>query len=311
MMNSIDIFLEADHIENKGATMEICVPRESGFCPGVKRADQKIRDLAEHHQDKKIYILGALINNQNYLTKLSEQNIMTVGRIEDIPQGEWAVIRSHGLAKSLQQKLMERGPVLDLTCPKVKAVQGEIEKWASKAYFLVLNGKNGHPETLGLLSYNQNHILITPDSDDQNLYHHLEEIAASKKHKGLFFTSQTTGHSPTFNRLTGFADQIGTHHNTQVYHSICPVIAQKEKSALILQQDCELSLVIGDRSSSNASRLFQRLSQEQKNCYFVTDIEDLKKQAIDFSSVSKAMVVSSASTPLYIEKEIINYLENL
>jgi cation:H+ antiporter len=51
--------------------MEVILAKNAGFCPGVKRADLKIRELIENRtKDEHIFTLGKLIHNDSYVSEL-------------------------------------------------------------------------------------------------------------------------------------------------------------------------------------------------------------------------------------------------
>ena len=291
--------------------MKILSPSLSGFCPGVNRADKKIMELVQSQPKETIYILGSLINNDIYIKYLKKQNIITVNKPEEIPDKQWAVIRTHGIAKQIQSDLQKRCKLLDLTCPKVKKIHKQISLWSELGYFMILNGEDNHPETIGNQSYGGEQLLVSKNFDSELVYKQIENLSLSKKYEGLFFTSQSTGHHDTFSRLCDFAKDLKSKgRNVEIYDSICPVILKKEEDSELLQKRCSKTIVIGDKKSSNANRLYNRLSKNNDNCYFIENLEALKDKHIKFKSDDIVLVVSSASTPNFTEKNIIDFLKS-
>ena len=93
------------------------------------------------------------------------------------------------------------------------------------------------------------------------------------------------------------------------FDSICPITTNKEKEALEIQKKVDITVVIGDPLSSNANKLYSILLSANPSTYFVQDLDHLIELGLPLHSFSTAQVVSSASTPEFVEGEIISYLQ--
>ena len=292
--------------------MIVIIPTLSGFCPGVKIAERKVFETKRLIPDEPLYVNGFLINNKRYIEYLEKNGIHTIDSVETIREHATVFIRTHGVDRMEETVLRAKYDVVDLTCSKVKNVQHEISRNAALGCCTVIVGAKNHPETKGLISYTENRFFIIENTDD---LHALTDNAIAAgfgaPNRNIFLCSQTTGSRELFEEVRQrFSAVLGedTPTRLRVLDSICPVTESKEKESLKLQQEAEISFVIGDKLSSNAKKLFRVLCAAKKNVFFIEDLRELQSLEIPLADYHKALVVSSASTPDFIEREIVAYL---
>ena len=64
--------------------MKIILSKNAGFCPGVKRADAKVRELIESKKENDlIFTLGPLIHNRIYVSSLEDRGVKSIKISED------------------------------------------------------------------------------------------------------------------------------------------------------------------------------------------------------------------------------------
>lgn len=286
--------------------MKVVVPKHSGFCPGVKNAEQVIFREKEKRNRQSICVLGYMINNHNYIDYLYRNDIRTVDSLDEVKSDSIVAIRTHGCDRYLEKKIRNRFEVLDLTCRNVKRVQLTIQEHSEAGFFILITGKKIHPEIQGLVSYARGHFVIEQEQDLDEFIRQYTEGPDK-----IFIVSQTTGRQELFDTTIREIKRVfGNTHEIEFYNSICPVTARKEREALGLQRQVEITLVIGDRLSSNANKLYSILSENGGRTYFFQDLGEIRESGVDWTGFKTAQVVSSASTPHFIEDEIINFLSS-
>ena len=65
----------------------------SGFCGGVIRAITRAEDFLS--REGRLYSLGAIVHNDAELGRLQQQGLVTVGSLEEVPEGGTVLIRAH------------------------------------------------------------------------------------------------------------------------------------------------------------------------------------------------------------------------
>ncbi|MBN1525427.1 MAG: 4-hydroxy-3-methylbut-2-enyl diphosphate reductase [Spirochaetales bacterium] len=292
--------------------MNVIVPQLSGFCPGVKNAEKKIFEIKALYPDEPVYIYGYVINNRKYIEYLENQNVHTVEDITKLPLNAIVVIRTHGINQHEEILLRKEHRVIDLTCSKVKRVQRQIQQYSQQNYFIVLTGKKDHPETKGLVSYAQNYMVIENTEDLSEFLLSGESIIDKSRSHNIFVISQTTGSRELFSKaISEIRKRWDTRYDIKTADSICPVTDKKEREALALQKEAEISFVVGDKLSSNAKKLFRILSNGTTETYFIEDTASLQALGLPLSRYRNALVVSSASTPVFVEKNVCDYLASI
>ena len=294
--------------------MKVFIPPHSSFCPGIKSANSRIFEWQEKRPSKDIYILGHMIHNRRYCDYLKARGIQTVENTGQIPPGSLAVIRTHGIDRRIEAALRDRFEVLDLTCTKVKRLQRLIRKYSMSGYFTIIVGKKTHPEIISLVSYAERYYVVENETDltiflnNASLFLDTDET----NYKNIFTLSQTTGNRSLFEKtIQALKDTFKSGFNVQFLDSFCSNTSLREKESLAIQKEVDVTLVIGDALSSNAKKLYEILKNNNKSTFFIQDLDDLIEMNLPLSRYGGAQVVSSSSTPPFIEKEIADYLENL
>ncbi len=283
--------------------MLVLVPKTSGFCPGVKRAEDGVFKLRE--ESDKVNIYGALIHNQDYTRMLQTHNINSVF-VDQLSKGDTLVIRTHGIPKDEESRLKKEFILKDMTCPIVKRVQKQIEKESLQNAYVIISGKKDHAEVLGLVSYAKNYLVIENQKDLDNF---LKNISIPKDCKKIFVLSQTTHSREFFEILCRQIQSTIKDIPITIKDTICPITENKEQESLLLQKEVDFTVVIGDLNSSNSKKLYTVLKNDMT--IFTQNLSHLQSLELDWEGVQTVLVVSSTSTPLFIEKEIVEYLESI
>ena len=291
--------------------MKVITARYSGFCPGVMQAEKKIFKARQENPAEPIFILGYLIHNHTYIDYLTRNSVTTVSSAADVPEGSRVVVRTHGLQRQVEEDLRTKYRVLDLTCPKVKKIQLLIKDYAEKGYFVIITGKKDHPEVQGLVSYAESSGVIETEEDIRRFTESLE-LSAPRK---IFVVSQTTGDPRLFAQTVRRVGEEAASRGVELasFNSICSITAMREGAALKLQKKVDVTFVIGDRISSNATKLYKVLAARSPAVFFVNSREDAEAVTARERDPSwkTAQIVSSSSTPAFLEKEISDYLEGI
>ncbi|MGL5253935.1 MAG: 4-hydroxy-3-methylbut-2-enyl diphosphate reductase [Brevinema sp.] len=284
--------------------MKVLIPKSSGFCPGVKRAEEGV--LALRKQMSLVHVHGPLIHNQSYIEHLATQNITTIP-VDQLPAGSTLVIRTHGIPKDEEERLAKNFILKDMTCPIVKRVQKKVEKASQEGAFVMISGKNSHAEVIGLKSYARwCKVIETTDE----LAEFLANPCIPKEATKIFVLSQTT-HSHAFFR--NLCKELHRHFDGSLLieeaDTVCPVTENKEKESLELQKQADATVVIGDPHSSNSKKLFNILKEANEKTFFIRTAQDIPSLPLD--DVQTIMLVSSTSTPRFIEDAVHKALEAL
>jgi len=129
--------------------MKVEVAKSAGFCFGVKRAVDIVREQIDKHGDLPIYTYGPIIHNEEVVKDFESQGVGIIEEGKDLSNYEpgIVIIRSHGVARCIQKQLEEAGfIVVDATCPFVKKIHKIVDEESKSGATIVIIGNDGHPE---------------------------------------------------------------------------------------------------------------------------------------------------------------------
>ena len=115
--------------------MKFWLPKEIGFCSGVKAAVDKALNVTGQ-----AYCLGEIVHNEHVVRQLAEHGVITVNSVAEVPDGATMIIRAHGEPPETYQEAARRNiNVVDATCPSVKAIQKKEAKYHAAGYTIAVS----------------------------------------------------------------------------------------------------------------------------------------------------------------------------
>jgi 4-hydroxy-3-methylbut-2-enyl diphosphate reductase len=150
--------------------MVIEIDKRSGFCFGVQNA-VKISEVALL-KGEKIYSLGSIVHNDKEVERLSSLGLTTINHEEFKKLKNCKVlIRAHGEPPETYETALNNNiGIIEATCPIVKRLQSKIrETWVKSRENngqIVIFGKPGHAEVIGLLGQINNEGILISGPDD-------------------------------------------------------------------------------------------------------------------------------------------------
>lgn len=132
--------------------MEIIRAKTAGFCFGVDRAVKLTYDLLA--QGRKVATLGPLIHNAQVVADLEAKGAVTCPDIDAVPDGYEVIIRSHGVPRSVYDKISTRSLAYhDATCPFVAKIHKIAMEADKNGALLLVAGDADHPEVQGIVGH--------------------------------------------------------------------------------------------------------------------------------------------------------------
>ncbi len=270
-----------------------------GYCKGVINAINIA--LNSEFNNQKTYALGALIHNKEMLKELSNRGIITIednGRtrlemLDDISSGN-VIISAHGACPMVYQKIKDKNlNLIDSTCGYVKMTHNEIKKHLELEYDVYYIGTKAHPECEGAIGISEKIKLISS----------LEDISKIDFKDNSFVINQTTLSTLDIKYLHD--EILKKNPNVTIRKSICDATT-KRQLAVINSKKVDLTIIVGDTTSSNSKKLY-KLASDINKAILVENLDDVK--TIDFTNIKEINITSGASTPSYITEAIIEYLK--
>lgn len=284
----------------------ITIAENAGFCFGVKRATDALRNAIDDRKGKeRIFTLGHLIHNDVYNGELEKKGVFAVceSDLESLAleaNAESPVrifIRAHGIPVETEKKLCELSrdnpyfSYTDCTCPYVKKIHKIARENSGDGKIFALMGAAAHPEVIGIMSYAEGDRFVF--SNVQELIGFLDEHGLSKiNKKTLNLAAQTTQNLSEWKKSQEIIKKHYT--NSNFFDTICNVTEIRQNEARRLAAECDLMIVIGGRDSSNTAKLYSICKELCENTVWVEDASSLGEI---FSDYNKIGIVAGASTP--------------
>ena len=131
--------------------MKVITAKSAGFCFGVNRAVEMVRDLAQ--KGEKVATLGPIIHNDFVVRDLERLGVTTINAPEENTDGRLVVIRSHGVSADVYRRLEELGMrCADATCPYVAKIHDRVAN-APRGSLVLVAGDPNHPEVQGIVGH--------------------------------------------------------------------------------------------------------------------------------------------------------------
>ena len=280
---------------------EVILAKSAGFCFGVRRAVELAQKVAQSGQP--YVMLGPVIHNDNVIADLEAQGVTCVHSVEEVPPGCGVIIRSHGEGKAIYDKLAEKGcPIADATCVNVSRIHEIVRDASQRGRQVVIIGDPDHPEVRAVAGW----------CEDAKIFRNQEELSVflvqneENQQKPLTMVSQTTSTDRIWTPCREKVKKECT--NAEIFDTICNATCKRQSEAQSLAERCGAMIVIGDRKSSNTTRLAELCRAHCPLVYHISRAEELDRRMV--SGVASVGITAGASTPGWIIKEVKNKMSD-
>ena len=291
--------------------MEVEIDKRSGFCFGVRNAVE-IAELALLRGEK-VFSLGPIVHNDKEVERLSSLGLVSIDHEQFRNLKDCNIlIRAHGEPPETYQ-IAEKNNIriIEATCPIVKKLQSRIrETWVkTKADNgqVVIFGKPGHAEVVGLLGQTNNEgILISSYSD-------IEKIDVARP---VYLFSQTTMGVTEYNHIKELIFKsmkergiIDPKQHFEVHNTICGQVSNREPHLKSFARKHDTIIFVSGKESSNGKMLFSVCKSVNPDTYFVSAPEEIEKSW--FTNKRSVGICGATSTPKWLIEKVRDYVSNI
>jgi len=277
--------------------MSIEIAKTAGFCVGVERAVNLA--MKECEKGETVYTLGQLIHNAAVNEKLRALGAVCVESTDEVPENAKVIIRAHGVGRNVYEELEKKNArIIDATCGFVKKIHRIVEQESLDGRLIIVMGNASHPEVMGIVGWS-GECLVMENVEDMEKFLSKNDING---HTPLSIVAQTTSNVGKWEKFIKFTKKQCT--NAKIFDTICSATDERQKEARKLASESDVSIVVGDRGSSNTMKLVDICRQECERVYLVSSADELC--GIEFSQEQKIGVTAGASAPGWLIKEVVN-----
>ena len=275
--------------------MEVITAKSAGFCFGVKRAVEKVYEVADRKNDP-VYTYGPIIHNDEVVKDVEKKGVSvleTEEELKNLTEGT-VIIRSHGVPRRIYNQIREQGlDYVDVTCPFVLKIHRIVERESKAGRHIVIIGNRTHPEVEGIRGWCEGPSTVIRTKEEA------EEFLKNPPEK-VCIVSQTTFNYKNFQELVEILAK--KRYDRLVLNTICNATNERQAEAAEIAKTVDAMIVIGGRHSSNTQKLFEICSGECKNTYYIQTLADLDSDR--FQSIQCVGITAGASTPNKIIEEV-------
>ena len=274
---------------------EVILAKSAGFCFGVRRAVELAQQVAQSGQP--YVMLGPVIHNDHVIADLEARGVRCVASLEEVPPGCGVIIRSHGEGKAVYDQLAAMGcPVADATCVKVAHIHKIVKEASDRGRQVIIIGAPEHPEVKAIAGWCIGAKIFRNVAELTEFL----EIWNENSQKPVTLVSQTTSTDRIWIPCREKVKKECT--NAEIFDTICNATCMRQSEAQSLAERCQAMIVIGDRKSSNTTRLAELCRAHCPLVYHISRAEELDPRKV--SGVASVGITAGASTPGWIIKEV-------
>lgn len=280
--------------------MRVEIDEHSGFCFGVVNAIRK----AEQELEKGVlYCIGDIVHNNLEVERLKQKGLRTIEHNEFRRLRHCRVLfRAHGEPPvSYEVAKLNGVEVIDASCPVVLNLQKMIREAYEYVQLvggqIVIYGKRGHAEVVGLVGQTQGKALVIEREED------IQQIDFSKS---VILFSQTTKGLEGFQKIADILKEKGG-ERVVVYDTICRKVANRIPQLREFAGLHDVIIFVSGEKSSNGKQLYAVCREVNARTYFVQGPEDVRAEMLQ--GAGSVGISGATSTPRWIMEEIRHKIE--
>ncbi|MGN0057709.1 MAG: 4-hydroxy-3-methylbut-2-enyl diphosphate reductase [Phocaeicola plebeius] len=275
--------------------LKVEIDEGSGFCFGVTTAIRKAEE--ELAKGETLYCLGDIVHNGQECERLKQLGLITINHEEFARLHRAKVLlRAHGEPpETYRIAEANKLTLIDATCPVVLRLQQRIKREADSTPAgqdkqIVIFGKNGHAEVLGLVGQTEGKAIVIE---------RLEEAEGLDFSRDIRLYSQTTKSLDEFRRIVAYIqDHIHPGATFEYYDTICRQVANRMPNIRKFAAAHDLIFFVCGHKSSNGKILYGECRSVNPRSYQIDGPEEIDTSLL--TAPSSIGICGATSTPKWL-----------
>ena len=278
--------------------LQIEIDNNSGFCFGVTTAIKKAEE--ELAQGRPLYCLGDIVHNGMECDRLREMGLITINheQMRELHNAK-VLLRAHGEPPETYELARRNNiEIIDATCPVVLQLQKRIkekflEGQGGVTPQIVIFGKKGHAEVLGLVGQTQSTAIVIESFD---------EVKKLDFSRDIYLYSQTTKSLDEFHRIIDYIQShMASGATFKSFDTICRSVANRMPNISQFAAKHDLILFVCGRKSSNGKVLYNECLRVNPNTHLVEDPQEIQKEWLE--GIQTVGICGATSTPRWLMEQ--------
>ena len=287
--------------------IKIEIDTGSGFCFGVTTAIKKAEE--ELAKGSTLYCLGDIVHNGMECERLRKMGLVTINHDEMARLHDAKVLlRAHGEPPATYELARRNNiEIIDATCPVVLMLQKRIKQQYETANThhpspntqIVIFGKKGHAEVLGLVGQTQGNAIVIENFD---------EVKKLDFTRDIYLYSQTTKSLDEFHRIIAYIQQhIAPTATFRSFDTICRSVANRMGGISQFAVRHDLILFVCGRKSSNGKVLYNECLRVNPNTHLVEGPDAIDPSWLQ--GIETVGICGATSTPKWLMEQCRDAIE--
>ena len=275
--------------------LQIEIDSGSGFCFGVTTAIKKAEE--ELSKGTTLYCLGDIVHNSMECERLKQMGLVTINHdnLAELHDAK-VLLRAHGEPPATYALARRNNiEIIDATCPVVLQLQKRIKTQyeASPHAQIVIFGKTGHAEVLGLVGQTQGEAIVVEEFDDVKRLDFTRDI---------YLYSQTTKSLDEFHHIIAYIEEhIAPTATFRSFDTICRQVANRMPNISAFASRHDLILFVCGRKSSNGKVLFNECKRVNPNSHLIEGPEEIAPAWL--TDIKTVGICGATSTPKWLMEQ--------
>ena len=283
------------------------IDKGSGFCFGVTTAISKAEE--ELNKSGHLYCLGDIVHNTAEVDRLANCGLETITheQLEQLHDVK-VLLRAHGEPpETYETARRNRIEIIDATCPVVLKLQQRINATFTGAEKdkptpqIVIYGKRGHAEVLGLVGQTQGQATVIENIDE------IDKIDYSRD---IYLYSQTTKSVQEFQHIVEeIKHRVEPGVTFRSFDTICRSVANRIPQIREFARQHELILFVSGAKSSNGRILFAECLDANADSHLVSSETDIDPSWLE--GKERIGICGATSTPRWLMQRVSDAIQRL
>ena len=285
--------------------LQIEIDNGSGFCFGVTTAIKKAEE--ELQKGGTLYCLGDIVHNGMEVERLHARGLITIDhqQLRRLHNAK-VLLRAHGEPPETYAIARRNNiEIIDATCPVVLQLQKRIKKQHENnaetndsERQIVIFGKNGHAEVLGLVGQTHSKAIVIEKFDD------VKKLDFSRN---IYLYSQTTKSLDEFHHIIDYIRaHISPGAEFKSFDTICRQVANRMPNIAAFAGRHDVVIFVAGRKSSNGKVLFKECLSVNPNSHQIESAAEIDMRW--FNNAETVGICGATSTPKWLMEECREYI---
>ncbi len=278
--------------------MLIEIDNGSGFCNGVTTAIRKAEEELSA-SNTPLYCLGDIVHNGRECERLKVLGLISVNKdsLSKLHDTK-LLLRAHGEPPSTYRQAERQNiQIIDATCPVVlhiqKRIKADYDADPEHKKQIVIYGKNGHAEVIGLVGQTEGNAIVIEN---------LEDAQKLDFSRNIQLYSQTTKSLEGFREIVSYIrDHMQEGAEFNYFDTICRQVANRMPRIREFAEQHDVILFVCGKKSSNGKVLFSECLNVNPRSHMIEDASEIDNTW--FEGAESVGICGATSTPKWLMEQ--------